>query len=92
MKRKELIDTLAHRLEITKKEAARFLDCFQDTVIEAVAKGEHVKISGFGSFQVKTRGARIGINPQTKEKLEIGTSLRPHFKASGKFKQLLNEK
>ena len=55
-------------------------------ITEALANGEKVALTGFGTFEVKERAARVGINPQTKAQIEIPASKAPVFKAGNTFK------
>ena len=80
--KKNLADVVAEKHDLTKKEAAEIVDLVFDTITDALKDGEKVDVTGFGKFEVKTRAARTGINPQTKEKIEIPASKVPGFKAS----------
>ncbi|AEX85356.1 integration host factor [Marinitoga sp. 1135] len=86
MNKKELVSALAEKLSVTKKEAALFVDSFVDVVSEALSKGDNVKIVGFGTFEVVERKPRKGVNPQTKETIEIPGGKVPKFKAGKELK------
>lgn len=92
MYKKELINELASKLQITKKEADRIIDAYHEVLTEALVKGDSVNIMGFGNFVVKRRNARVGVNPQTGQKIEIAAHDTPHFKASKKLKEKINRK
>lgn len=80
--KKAIAELVAEKHELTKKESAEIVDLVFDTITNALKNGNKADISGFGKFEVKTRAARTGINPQTKESIEIPESKLPSFKAS----------
>lgn len=69
-----------------KKECAEFLDAFQETVYEALSRGEDIKLTGFGTFKVRKITAHEGVNPQTGEKIKIAATVTPAFKPGSVFK------
>lgn len=90
MTKKELIDTMSIRTEMTKKDCEKALIAFQDVVKEELAKGEKVQLVGFGTFEVAERAAREGRNPQTGEKMLFKASKSPKFKVGKSFKDAVN--
>lgn len=90
MTKKELIKKIAEEQVISQKQASAIVDSVFDSIVEAVAAGEKVNISGFGIFESKTRAARTGRNPRTKETVEIPASTVPSFKAGKAFKEKVN--
>ena len=86
MNKTELIAEVAAKSGLSKKDAEKALAAVVDTVKEAVAKGDKVQLVGFGSFEVKTRAARTGLNPRTKEPVEIAATKVPTFKAGKALK------
>ena len=90
MKKLQLIDAVAAKAQITKKEAAAAVDAVLDVVAEALAAGDDVKITGFGGFEVKARAARTGRNPKTGEEIVIPASKHPTFTAGKAFKDAVN--
>jgi len=84
--KKALAETLAANLDITKKSAGEIIDLVFDDITKTLANGGKVDISGFGKFEVKHRPARVGINPATKEKIDVAASKAPVFKAAKGFK------
>ncbi|MBQ1355838.1 MAG: HU family DNA-binding protein [Solobacterium sp.] len=84
--KKFISEVIAEKHDLTKKESAEILDLVFDTITDALIKGERVDITGFGRFEVKTRASRTGINPQTKETIEINATKVPGFKASKSLK------
>ena len=89
MNKPELIAAAAEKAGLPKKDAERLLNATIDTVIAALAKGERVQLSGFGTFEVKEREARVGRNPRTKETMEIPATRSPAFKASKALKDIV---
>lgn len=78
-------------LKATKKETTAMVEAFVNVVVNTVAGGDTVKVSGLGTFGVTERAARSGVNPQTKEAIEIPASKSPKFKASAAFKTRVKE-
>lgn len=81
MTKMDLIETVAGKVGLTKADAGRAVDAMLDAVSGALAKGEKVTITGFGTFEVRQRAARMGRNPQTGAPLHIAASKTPAFKA-----------
>ena len=82
MNKTELIAVAAQAVGMTKKDTERVLNAALDAITAALVNGDKVQLSGFGSFEVKDREARIGRNPHTKETVEIPATKVPVFKAS----------
>ena len=74
MKKLQLIDAVAEKAQLTKKDAAAAVDAVLDVIADALASGDDVKVTGFGGFEVKERAAREGRNPKTGEKVAIPAS------------------
>ena len=89
MNKTELIAVVAEKTGLTKKEAERIVSATFETVTASLSKGEKVSVSGFGIFEVKTREARIGRNPRTKEEIKIPATKLPAFKASKTLKDVV---
>ncbi len=81
MNKTELIDAVAKKGELTKKDAEKAVNAVLDAVTDALAAGEKIQIVNFGTFEVKTRAARTGRNPKTGEAMEIAASKTPAFTA-----------
>ena len=79
MNKSELVDAVAEKAGLSKKDVAGAIDALQDVIGEALAKGDKVALVGFGTFQVSQRKARIGRNPQTGEKIQIAACTVPKF-------------
>jgi DNA-binding protein HU-beta len=90
MNKTEMIAAIAEKADLTKKDAEKALKAFTDTVAEELAKGEKVQLVGFGTFEVSERAARVGINPHTREPLNIEASKAPKFKAGKALKDAIN--
>ncbi len=86
MNKTELIAAVAEKTGLTKKDAERVVNATVDTITAEMKKGERVALSGFGIFEVKTREARTGRNPRTKETIQIPATRLPAFKASKNLK------
>ena len=90
MNKSELIDAIASGADISKASAGRALDAMLDAVTESLRKGDQVALVGFGTFSVKQRAARTGLNPQTREKIDIPAATVPSFKAGKALKDAVN--
>ncbi len=86
MNKIELVAAVAEKSGMTKKDAEKAIAAVVETLTEALAKGDKVTLVGFGSFETKTREARIGRNPKTKEAIEIPATTVPTFKAGTALK------
>ena len=90
MNKTELINAIAEKAELSKKDADKALKAFVDVVAEELKKGEKIQLVGFGTFEVSERAAREGRNPQTGETMKIAASKTPKFKAGKALKDMLN--
>ncbi len=86
MNKVELVSALAARTGLTKQEAEKAYDSIFDIMIETLAEGEKVVISGFGTFEVKERKARPGHDPRTKEIISIPPIKAATFKVGKELK------
>lgn len=86
MNKTELVAAVAAKAELSKKDAEAAVNAVFDSVKDALAEGDKVSLIGFGTFSVKTRTARTGLNPRTKETIEIPESKVPAFKAGSALK------
>ena len=87
MNKQQLIDAMAKDAKLSKADAKRALEAFISTVHKNLKKGEPVRLIGFGTFLVKKRKARKGINPQTKEVIRIKARKVPAFVAGAELKK-----
>ncbi|HBB05910.1 MAG TPA: integration host factor subunit alpha [Firmicutes bacterium] len=90
MNKAELIDAVAAKAELSKRDAEAAVDAVVDVITATLIKGDAVKISGFGIFEKKERAAREGTNPSTQEKITIPASTSVSFKVSKGLKEKLN--
>ena len=86
MTKKEIIDIVAEKAEISKKAAKAAVDAFIESIEASLEDGNEAAIAGFGTFKVKTRAARKGVNPQTNEPIDIPETKNPVFKPAKAFK------
>ena len=91
MNKTELINAIAEKAELSKKDADKALKAFVDVVAEELKKGEKVQLVGFGTFEVSERAAREGRNPQTGKSMKIAASKAPKFKAGKALKDVVNK-
>lgn len=87
MTKAELVDKVAEKTGLTKKDSGRALDAVFEAITEALAGGQRVQLVGFGSFEVRRRAARKGRNPQTGKEIQIGARRVPAFKAGKALKE-----
>lgn len=92
MNKQELVAAMADKAQLSKKDAESALNAFISTVEDALAKGDKVQLVGFGGFEVRTRAARTGRNPQTGKTIDIAAAKVPAFKAGKALKDLVNSK
>ena len=85
--KRTIADDLAAEKGFSKKEAYELVNCVFETMAEALAAGNTVDINGFGKFVVKEKAARTGLNPVTKEKVEIPAKKAPAFKPAKALKE-----
>lgn len=90
MNKNELINALAEKAEISKKDAEKALNAFVDAISGSLVKGEKVQLIGFGTFDVKKRPARVARNPRTGAEIKIAASKAPAFKAGKALKDKVN--
>jgi DNA-binding protein HU-beta len=87
MNKAELIDAVAKDGKISKKDAAAAVDAMVNTVTDALKKGDKVTLVGFGTWEVRKRAARKGVNPQTGKAITIKATKVVSFKAGAALKQ-----
>lgn len=92
MNKAELVAKIAEKAGMTKKDSEIALNAFVESVTEVLKSGDKVSLIGFGTFEVKTRKAREGINPQTKKAIKIPAKKAPVFKAGKALKETVNKK
>lgn len=87
MKKTELVDAIATKAELTKKDSAKAVDALFETIASTLSKEEKIQLIGFGTFEVRERAARTGRNPQTGEEMNIPASKVPAFKPGKELKE-----
>lgn len=91
MNKAELIAEVAEKTGLSKKDSERAVNAMLQTISETIETGEKVQLVGFGVFDVKTREARLGRNPKTKEEIQIPASRVPVFKAGKALKDSVDK-
>ncbi len=91
MNKTELIAAAAESAGLTKKDAERVINAAIDTITASLVAGDKIQLSGFGTFEVKAREARVGRNPHTKEAIDIPATNVPIFKASKALKDIISK-
>jgi len=89
MNKGELIDVVAEKADVSKKDAEAIVSAAIESIMESVAGGDKVSLVGFGSFEPRARKARDGRNPQTGATIKIPATTVPAFSAGKGFKQLV---
>ena len=90
MNKSELINAVAEKAALSKKDSEAAVTAALDAISAALADGEEVRLVGFGTFEVKRREARMGRNPKTKEPIDIPASTVPVFKAGKVLKEVVS--
>lgn len=90
MNKNELINSVANESGLTKADAARAVDAFITAVSKALAKGNDVRLVGFGTFLVVKRKATEGRNPRTGKPIKIPASKQPKFRPGKALKEAIN--
>jgi len=77
----DVVKAVASRAGLSQADADRAVNAFIDAIADALTRGEKVTVTGFGTFEVRDRAARMGRNPQTGAPLHIPATKTPAFKA-----------
>ncbi len=91
MTKADLVDLIFGKVGLSKIESQNLIELIFDTVKQTLVEGESVKVSGFGTFNVKKKNARRGRNPKTGEELQITPRRVITFRASNHFKDLIEK-
>lgn len=91
MKKTDLIAAVAEQSGLSKKDVEKAINATIDTIIKAVADGDKIQLTGFGTFEQRQRNARTGVDPRTGNSIEIPASKVPAFKAGKGFKDIVNQ-
>ncbi len=89
MKRKELIEAIAVKTGMSRKDTGLVVNAMLEEIVDTVARGEAVKLMGFGTFDARKRAAKVGMNPRTGETVRIPETTIPAFKAGKAFKDAM---
>ena len=90
MTKAELVEEVAGMTQLTKKHAEIIVNTVFDSIVESLRVGSKIELRGFGSFRIRNRGARIGRNPKTGERVPVPAKRIPYFKPGKELKVLLN--
>lgn len=91
MNKTQLIDAVTKESDLKKRDVEAIVEVLVNTIIGEVAKGEKVRITGFGSFERKERNERTVKNPRTQEEMLVPASKSPSFSAGSAFKEKVNQ-
>ena len=88
--KQEFVDQIASKTDLSRRDAAKAVDAFLETVTESLKRGEEVSFTGFGKFSTQRRAARQGVNPRNpSQKVEIPAATVPKFTAGSQLKAAL---
>ena len=90
MNKTELVERIAEKADLSRREAESAVDAALNTIEEQLARGGEITLTGFGKFHVADRSARQGRNTQTGATIQIKASRVPRFSAGSKLKQVVN--
>lgn len=86
----ELVEEVSRVTQLTKKQAEEIVNTVFSTIVDSLRAGRKIELRGFGSFRIRNRGARLGRNPKTGEKVEVPPKRIPYFKPGKELKEQLN--
>lgn len=89
MNKTELINSVAEKSGITKKAAGDAVEAVFDSISDALSNGDKITIVGFGTFEVRERAERTGVNPSTRQKITIPATKVPAFKPGKSLKEVV---
>ncbi len=92
MTKTELVNVVAEKTGFSKKDSEKAIKAVFDGISDSLVKGEKVQLVGFGTFEVRDRKAKDGINPATKQKITVPAKKAPVFKAGKALKDVVNVK
>ncbi|MGG0308429.1 HU family DNA-binding protein [Priestia megaterium] len=87
MNKTQLVNAVAEKAELTKKDAGKAVEAVLEAITETLAAKEKVQLVGFGTFETRERAARTARNPQTGEELQVEAKTAPAFKAGKALKE-----
>ncbi len=89
--KKDIISKVSDQTGETKKDITTVVEAVLNEISNSIVEGDTVDLAGFGKFEVSERAARAGINPATKEKIEIAASKSVKFKVAKALKEAVNK-
>jgi DNA-binding protein HU-beta len=92
MQKTDFIARVAEQTGTSKKVARQVIEVALDTIAQSLANDEKVVLTGFGTFELRARQARRGVNPQTRQAMTIPASRSPGFSASNSLKELVRQR
>ncbi len=90
MTKADLIEKVITAADLNKKDAEAAVEAFFRAIIQSLRRGEKIELRGFGSFRLRSRGARVGRNPKTGEKVNVPAKRIPFFKPGKELRELIN--
>lgn len=90
MTKAQLVEEVARTTQLTKKHAELIVNTVFESIVQSLRDGEKIELRGFGSFRIRQRGARIGRNPKTGDRVQVPPKRIPYFKPGKELKELLN--
>lgn len=91
MTKADMVDIISSSTGLTKVETEAVVNGFMETVIDALKRGEHIELRGFGTFKVVERAPRVARNPKTNEQLRVPAQFVPVLKMSRDFREVVAE-
>ncbi len=82
-----LVSEIANKTGLSKKDIEMTIDAMEESITKSLRNGDKITLTGFGTFRISSRAAREGINPQTKEKIQIPAMKVPKFTAGKALKE-----
>lgn len=89
MQKSELIKAISERTGVSQKQAKEIVESSLEVIAEALARGEKVRLTGFGTFELRKRQARVSLHPKTRERIQIPSSRTPSFSAGSQLKEAM---
>ena len=91
MTRVQLVEKVAYRMKVTKKDADTYLTAFLDSIMDTLAKDRRVVVQGFGSFKINEYKARVAKKPLTGEVIHLPVRRKPSFHAGKELREQVNK-
>ena len=91
MTKADIVDEIAEKIGLSKKDVADTVDEFLHAVVVALSSGKHIEIRGFGTFKVKDRKSRVARNPRTGDPVSVPARKVPVFKVSKELKEMVSQ-